>query len=172
MSTLAPPSAPLTTLLSFHKSIRLAMATVETSAGLASAGLFDVIKVSALVDFFEGPLRWHDEDEASSLFPRLLQADRARALAPLTACAQEHARVETTIASALEHLRALAHDDAAPDPELLHATSAALQRLLEPHLQREEREIFPLAKEVLSPADLDAIGLEMHVRRLRRLAAA
>lgn len=167
---MTPSTDPLATLLTFHRSIRVALQVFGSTAGLASAGLFDVIRVSALSDFFRGPLRWHDEDEALSLLPRLLDADPERARDPIAACALEHARVAQAIDGVLDHLQALADGSVAPDAELLATVNLELQTVLTAHLLREEREIFPLARAVLDDDARREIGLEMHARRLLRLA--
>lgn len=164
-----PPAAPLAVLLDFHKSIRLALGALETTAGLASAGLADVIRVSALVDFFDGPLRWHDEDEALSLFPRLLRSDPERARAVVAAVARDHAIVEDTLDTVVVHLRAIA-DGAAPDADKLAAWHRALHDVVLPHLRREEEDVFPLAAQLLDASAQKDMATEMHARRLRRLA--
>ncbi len=164
-----PPTDALTSLLTFHRSIRVALQVFASTAGLASAGLFDVIRVSALSDFFCGPLRWHDEDEALSLLPRLLDVDPERARGPIAACALEHARVAQAIDGVLDHLQALTDGSVAPDAELLATVNHELQTVFTAHLLHEEQEIFPLARAVLNNEALRQMGLEMHARRLLRL---
>jgi hypothetical protein len=163
------PEQPLATLPAFHKSIRLALEAFGATAGLASVGLCDVIKASALVDFFVGPMRWHDEDETRSLLPRLLARDPALQGA-IDDCAAAHAHMERALDDVLDHLRAIASGAMQPDAALLLATHDELRQVLEPHLHREEHELFPAAEALLDAAALREIALEMHARRLLRLA--
>jgi len=161
-----PPA--LQALRGFHRSIRASLQVLDETTALASAGMTDVIKASALNDFFRGPMHWHDEDEGSSLLPRLLEKDPSiRAL--VAACSEEHAAMERTIDRVLGHLRSLS-DGGEPDPELLRRTAIDLRAALEPHLRREEEHIFPAALRYLTPAEFTEMSLEMRARRLRRQA--
>lgn len=169
-STSNPREAgPLTNLLAFHRSIRASLAVFDETASLASAGLIDVIKTSALFDFFQGPMQWHDEDESISLLPRLLRA-RPSLKPAINACAAEHDRMDAAVNAVLFHLREVSIAGAEPDADLLRSTAWQLRRVLEPHLQREETEIFPAAFELFSPTDLEEMTREMQARRLRRWA--
>lgn len=161
-----PPA--LQALRGFHRSIRASLQVLDETTALASAGMVDVIKASALNDFFRGPMRWHDEDEGRSLLPRLLQKDPS-IRAAIEACNDEHAAMERTIDRVLDHLRALS-DGGEPDPELLRRTAIDLRAALEPHLRREEEDIFPAALRLLTPAEFAEMSLEMKARRLRRQA--
>ena len=161
----------MVTLLAFHRSIRAALGVFDEIASLASAGVVDVIKASALYDFFRGPMQWHDDDEGKSLLPRLLKADPARLRALVEQCQAEHDRMDAAVAAVLLHLHEISVGAAEPDQALLRSTALELRRVLEPHLVREERHIFPAALELLTPADFDAIALEMHASRLRRWVA-
>ncbi|MDP2341868.1 MAG: hemerythrin domain-containing protein [Deltaproteobacteria bacterium] len=164
---LDPPA--LSNLLAFHRSIRASLEVFDETASLASIGLVDVVKASALYDFFVGPMQWHDEDEGRSLLPRLLRADPARFNDVVAACRDEHTRMEATLASVLLHLREVSFAGAEPDPELLRAAALQLREVLEPHLHREETAIFPAARRLLTTADLDEMTSEMRARRLRRM---
>lgn len=143
--------AALTTLLAFHQSIRSALTIFDETSS-------DSAKAKVLYEFFRGPMRWHDEDEGASLLPRLMKADRARVIGFVQACEAEHDSMESAV------------DDVIHNPRLLRLTAWELRRLIEPHLHREETEIFPLALELLSPQDFDDIAGEMHGRRVARWA--
>ncbi len=160
-------NAVLENLLAFHRSIRASLSVFDETASLASAGLVDVIKTAALYDFFCGPMRWHDDDESKSLLPRLLRLRRSLQVA-IEACGAEHSKMDVAVAAVLFHLRELSFAGAAPDAELLRSAAWELRRVLEPHLQREEKEIFPAAFELLSPGELEEMAIEVHCRRLRR----
>ena len=162
-------AAPLANLLAFHRSIRAALAVFDETASLASAGLVDVIKTSALFDFFQGPMQWHDEDESKSLLPRLLRA-RVGLKPAIDACAADHNKMDAAVTAVLFHLREVSIAGAEPDAALLRCTAWELRRVLEPHLQREETQIFPAAFELFSPGDLEEMTLEMQARRMRRWA--
>jgi hypothetical protein len=169
-TTTTTEPAALVGLIAFHRSIRASLAVFDEIASLASAGMADVIKASALYDFFVGPMRWHDEDEGRSLLPRLLRADPARLADVIDACRTEHIRMDAAITGVLVHLREVGTGGAEPDAGRARLTAWELRRVLEPHLLREETEIFPVALQLLTRADLDEMELEMRARRLRRMA--
>lgn len=165
-------SDPLQGMLLFHRSIRAALATFDDVARLAELGDVDVAKTEALYDFFTGPMRWHDLDERESLLRRLARADPQKFDDALRSALDEHECIERIVDDVLEHLRDMAGYGAWPDAHLLHDVARKLREVLEPHLEREEREVFPRARALLSSTDLDDIENEITMRRLRRLAVS
>lgn len=163
-----PEPSALRALLGFHRSIRAALQALDELAAISAS--VDGDKAAKLHDFFRWPMRWHDEDEAKSLMPRLLAAD-SRLAAAVTACAAEHAAMEALLDSILIHLHDVSVGAATPDAALLTTTARQLRAVLEPHLRREETELFPIARALLSPGDFADIASEMRVRRLRRARA-
>lgn len=161
-------AGPLDNLLAFHRSIRAALRLFDEAVARAANGLVDVNKTLALCDFFQGPMQWHDEDESLSLLPRLRHA-----LQPATDdCDAEHRRMDAALRGVLGQLRDSRNVGPAPDVALLRSTAAELREVIEPHLQREETEIYPAARALFCAGDLAAMALEMQARRLRRWSKA
>ncbi|MBX3186318.1 MAG: hemerythrin domain-containing protein [Labilithrix sp.] len=114
--------------------------------------------------FFARAVRRHEEDEESSLFPRLRErAELAPLLARLAEEHREHASLHARLDRALDGL-----DRDPPDAgalEELVATSDALAGAYRAHLDDEEKTLFPAARAALDAAALDAIAREMSDRR-------
>ena len=72
----------------------------------------------------------------------------------------------------LDHLREIAGMVAHPDAILLHNAARTVRAVLEPHLQREEREVFPAARKLFGAADLVQMSDEIAARRRQRDAAS
>jgi len=161
---------PLESMLLFHRSVRAALDTFDDIARLAVRGNVDLLKSQALYDFFTGPMRWHDHDERESLLRRLASREPARFGDALRESIAEHDSVERVVDEVLDHLRAIARRGI-PDVMLLTRTADDLRRILEPHLEREERDVFEVARRVLTKADLRDMATEIAARRLRRIAA-
>lgn len=133
--------------------------------------------VEASLRYFDTAAPRHTEDEERSLFPRLRGLDQpvARgALQRLVELEAEHAigntlhiQVRTWFRRWLD-LGILASPD---QRELEHALSA-LRELYRRHINVEEREVFPLAGEVLSRDRLAQLGNEMAERRGQAPATA
>ncbi len=94
-----------------------------------------------LTQRFEAEIEPHFQAEEAHLFPALAQH------------AQAAAGVQTALAQHTQ-LRQLARAAATGQAPHLLAFADALQA----HVRQEERELFELAQQLLSPAQLDAIG--------------
>lgn len=152
-------------LLSFHGEIR---ASVNQLSALASGDEGNPSEAArTLVDFFIGPLAWHDLDEECSLLPRLRRLeDKPDDLNEmLEAITHDHESLEGYVERVLPHLGAVADGRDVPDRGLLLAAARDLRRLLVAHLALEERTVFPLAAKLLSETDRLAIGREVRDRR-------
>jgi hemerythrin-like domain-containing protein len=66
------------------------------------------------------------------------------------------------------HLLDVARAGSLPDASLLTDASARLRAVMEPHLRREELELFPLARRAFSEQDLVRMRGEMATRRKQR----
>jgi hemerythrin-like domain-containing protein len=84
----------------------------------------------------------------------------------------EHAQLESIVDRILDHLRAIVQRNAWPDTAVLRATAHELRAVLEPHLEREERVLFPAARARLDAAALSRIEAEINARDAARKAAA
>jgi regulator of cell morphogenesis and NO signaling len=130
--------------------------------------------LQATVRMIEIELLAHARREDDALFPAL---ERALSEASLTGeMRREHRdihaeadRFRATLRqlNEVEHpaivaggarLGALAE---AGEPEALRGTGAALIRLLDEHFQKEEEILFPMAREVLDPSQLEAVSRAM-----------
>lgn len=161
---------PIVVFLSFHTRIRAALTTLEELAA-SDAEESGIRKAQALVDFFEGPLTWHDLDEEGSLMPRLRAVEHPPRLERmLDACSSTHRAMDDAIEEVLPYLRHVARGGVA-DKERLSQASTRMRALLEPHLRLEEQEVLPLARLLLAERDLDEIADEMDRRAELRRAA-
>lgn len=163
------PDDPLRALLSFHGRIRAALKSLASLGDAAAAGGLDPMVARALYDFFTGPVMWHDVDEERSLMPRLKRVRHPpRVERLLERTSEAHERMETRLADLLPHLDAVAQGRETPDPERLQTAARELDELLLPHLRMEEQEIIPLARLLLSEADLAEMASEMAARLAAR----
>lgn len=163
---------PLGMLRACHRRIERALTVMERLAA-QEQGLDEPARAALrqTLRYFATGVPRHAADEEESLFPRLRAALRqgaAAALPALEALAQEHAEA----AAAHRELDALGAkllragrferlEDRARFSELI----AALQRLYQEHIRREDDEVLPLAGRIVGTGDLEAIGTEMASRR-------
>jgi hemerythrin-like domain-containing protein len=140
----------------------------ETGGGALSQAQRDGLE-KALAYFATAAPR-HTADEEQSLFPRLRQsADPAvaQALAKLDALEADHREAEAGHWAVDRLCRRWLEGKSLPAPEakrlgeLLHG----LREMYRRHIAVEDRELFPLAGRVLSPAELAEVGADMARRR-------
>lgn len=158
---------PLLELFGFHREIRRAIRKLEKLVQTETFDHADAVEKTFLLDFFEGPLAWHDLDEEATLLRRL----RRRLIAPedlevLDGVTDQHEALEEAIDNLLPLL-----DVATTGKEIASAAQKVSDTLL-PHLRFEERSLFPMARRSLTSKDLEEMGLEMHSRAGRRTANA
>jgi hemerythrin-like domain-containing protein len=147
-------------LLACHVRIRR---FVEVAARLAGGPEAQLAEAAAAVHrYFSVALPLHAEDEDLSLTPRLAGASR-EIDDTLGEMASEHRRIEELLAELLPHWSAVV---STPAP-LLASGASRLGALFGPHLEREERVLFPAARTLLSPAELAALRSEIRARRAR-----
>lgn len=134
-------------------------------------GVEDTGQLAAALRYFMSSGRLHTRDEDESLFPRLRHhADKLRvqaALETLDHLDNDHAlaRDEHAAAETLGH-RWLAEGHLSPDDRAtLVAVLESLQERYRSHILVEDTFVFPLAGEVLTPTELEALGQEMQERR-------
>ena len=131
------------------------------------AGIGELASVESVLAYLERSAARHEDDEENSLFPRLRAAPGARELAPL---------LQDLIADHVHHrhlikqMRTLQDRWPANGPDAragasLVALANELARAYRSHIEREDRELLPVANERLSEADRDAIRTEMGHRR-------
>ena len=121
---------------------------------------------AAVMRYFDIAARQHHEDEERDLFPALLESMAGSdpvCLRELTSnLAAEHRELEVAwrrIRAVLERVEA--GEAVALDPEHVESFVDLYAR----HIEREEKELLPMAARLLSDGELDVIGRAMRERR-------
>jgi len=121
---------------------------------------------AAVMRYFDTAARHHHEDEEQDLFPALLLSmagSDAVCLRELTALlTAEHRELEGRWRVLRRRLEQVAAGHPADLPQ---AEVQDLVDLYERHIAREEAELLPMARRLLSDGELDRIGLAMRARR-------
>ena len=165
----ATTEAPLEMLSACHARIERQCATLRRLVPhLAQRGADDEARTAAanVMRYFDSSARHHHEDEEIDLFPALLESMAGSdpvCLRELTgALTDEHRALD----AAWRRVRAaLAEIAAGSATHLSSADVEALVRTYEQHIEREEKELLPMAARLLSDADLARIGKSMRERR-------
>lgn len=128
---------------------------------------------TAVMRYFDTSARHHHEDEEHDLFPALIESmagSDAVCLRELTAAlTAEHRELETR----WQALRAVLAQVATGQAVLLaQGDVSGFAQLYRRHIAREESELLPMARRLLSDAELDRIGLAMRTRRAAPRAPA
>lgn len=122
--------------------------------------------VREVVGFFARAVRRHEDDEESSLFPRLAGVPDAGLHATIEKLAAEH-REHEALHGALDRVVGVldgAPEDAAAIDEL-DRVSRALATAYRTHIEEEEKTLFPAARVALEASAVDAMAREMDGRR-------
>ena len=138
---------------------RAAEAIVRERAGGGEAE-----QVDAVLAFLERSAARHESDEEESLFPRLRQHGELVSL--MSDLAQEHDHHRHLVAQ----LRALRSGWSPEGPDAGDGAALAiaaneLARAYRSHIEREERELMPMARDRLTATERTQVGLEMERRR-------
>jgi len=166
-------SDPLGVLSDCHRRVERFLHTLVLVTEQAAGGGLTTKQRDALeagLRYFADAAPLHTADEEDSLFPRLRLTDDARlapALHTLEALHHDHevARAGHADVDRLGH-RWLADGRLSPeDVQRLAARLHELDGIYQRHIMVEDRELFPLARRVLAPALVHAIGAEMARRR-------
>ena len=107
---------------------------------------------TAVMRYFDTSARHHHDDEERDLFPALIES-----MAGSVAVGKS---TTSRILRAL--LSQVAAGQAVP---LKQADVSSFTQLYERHIAREETELLPMARRLLSDAELDRVGLAMRMRR-------
>ncbi len=126
----------------------------------------DIETVTNICAFFARQVRRHEEDEELSLFPRLTSAG-ARAI--IEGLAREHREHEALHARLERAASGRSEEGETPRDQWSEIETIAeeLRRRYRVHIEREEKELFPTARQLLSPGALDEVLKEMSTRRGR-----
>jgi hypothetical protein len=167
------PADGLALFVSCHARIRQASSTtIRLAAADGEAPEIIAQAAEAVRRYYTIALPLHAEDEDRSLGPRLVAcADVDAAVADAVhRLAREHVAIEAEIAELVPLLEAVERE-----PSGLDAVRAAIGVLGErlrvawdAHLGIEESVVFPAARRLLAPSELDAIRAEIGERRRTR----
>lgn len=143
------------------------IAELQTGASAIVRQQADADSIDAVdraLSFLEGPGARHERDEEESLFPRLRRhLELLSLLDDLVADHNHHA----SLVAQLRSLRS-GWSRLGPDAGLGAAFAMAaneLARAYRNHIEREEHDLLPAAKELLSAAEVDELTREMRARR-------
>lgn len=161
---------PLAALSSCHRRIEKQMATLARLQKHIARNGFDEdarVAAAAILRYFIDAAPHHHADEEVDLFPRVLRAaeasaDRAQAFDLVSHLLVDHRDMELVwarIRVALERLQS--GEATALDPHLCKDFA----RSYASHIDREDKQLIPLAARILSSADLASIGNAMASRR-------
>lgn len=164
---------PFEQLLRSHR--RLEERLDELTAALATLGearedAATIEAAIAVVDdvlgFFARAVRRHEQDEESSLFPRLRGlTELGPTLAKLADEHREHEDLQRGLDGALAAFTSLAAAEREEARAQLEDIARALVAAYRAHVALEEGTVFPAARAALDSDALDAIAREMEARR-------
>ncbi len=159
---------PITTLLAQHREImdgiapvRAAVAALEMRGNTAVPEALPAIR--AAVTMMETTLFAHAHREDEALFPALEQVFGS-AEGPTAVMRMEHRAIHDQVVLLGEILRQM---EAAEGGALLasgaklHDAAQEIIEMLDGHFGKEEQVLFPMARQVLTTEDLDAVARKM-----------
>ncbi|MCK9283396.1 MAG: hemerythrin domain-containing protein [Rhodocyclaceae bacterium] len=156
---------PLEILEACHGRIESQLATLERLLEHVPRHGSDVQAqqaASAVIRYFDSAGRHHHEDEEMDLFPRLRRRLAENVDNMLAVLLAEHAQMERTWPLLRSILAEIAVGQSGHlDPDKVHAYTALYRR----HIERENRELFPLAKKAFDAGDIAELSAAMTTRR-------
>lgn len=160
---------PLEILQACHERIEAQLETLEKLlAYLPDHGADEHARqaIQAILRYFDSAGPNHHEDEEQDLFPALIACapeDEADKVAWLVQnLLSDHARMASALDLVKHQLVAVAAGDrSALTPVAVHA----LTLLYRQHIEKENRELLPLSRRLLRPADIKKLSLAMTARR-------
>ena len=157
---------PFAQLERSHRRLEERLEDLTWAAREARSAAADVDAIRDVAAFFARAVRRHEEDEESSLFPRVRgRAEIDPLLDRLATEHREHLALHARLDGIIEKL------DVAPDEATaiadLTEVAAALAYAYRSHIDVEERTLFPAARAALDGEALEAIAREMQERRGR-----
>lgn len=161
--------APLETLSACHARIRLQCAKLRRLVPhLVAHGTNKGARTAAanVMRYFDTSTKHHHADEEEDLFPALIESMAGSDAVCLREMIAELKADHRALEVAWRRLRRVLERIAAGEPVPLAADDVeALVDLYERHIEREEKELLPMAARLLSADDLARIGHTMRERR-------
>jgi hemerythrin-like domain-containing protein len=171
---------PIGLLTDCHRRIERFLGVLLKVAAEARGGPLNAERRQAMetaLSYFHHAAPLHTADEEEDLFPelrRVVKSDSAQIVARVNRMESEHSiatawhhQIHDTVERWLRHNYLLLHEAAE-----LQRILTSLAELYRAHIAVEENEIFPVAKEVLSAFEKEAIGRRMALRRDARFIVA
>ncbi|MDZ4202278.1 MAG: hemerythrin domain-containing protein [Gallionella sp.] len=115
----------------------------------------------AVLRYFDTAGQHHHDDEEHDLFPALLEVAPAETGALIERLLGEHIGMEEAWRALRPQLLALTQGEAALDAATVHRFNEAYAR----HIELENGTLLPLARRVLSDAQVRTLGASMAARR-------
>ena len=161
--------APIEMLSACHHRIERQCETLRRLVPhLARNGADDQARdaAAAVLRYFDTAAVQHHADEEEDLFPALLESMAGSdpvCLRDLTGfLSSEHRQ----LAARWRRLRAALRGIVAGETQMLDGAEVeAFASLYASHIEREEKELLPMAQRLLGDAELDAVGRAMRMRR-------
>ena len=161
---------PLAALSSCHRRIEKQMATLaRLQKHVANCGFDHEARTAAagILRYFIEAVPYHHADEEADLFPKVLRAaeasaDRACAFELVAHLLVDHRNMEEVWEKLRKALLAL---ESGEKTELDSQLCEDFARIHSSHIEREDRQLFPLAGRLLGKADLVSLGNAMAQRR-------
>jgi len=156
---------PLGMLHACHRRIERHLGTlVRLQRYLSENGCDGDARTAArnLLRYFDGPAPNHHADEEASVFPRIARLQTAEVAELLEGLARDHEMIGVGWRKLRPLIVAIAAGQRANLPPKIVVDTAAAY---EAHIEKEERDLLPLAARVLDAAAIAEIGNEMAQRR-------
>lgn len=120
-----------------------------------------------ILDYAGSDMPLHLRDEEDDLFPRLLErCEPEDGLENLVDQLEHEHETDSALYQRLQHaLRTLAEGSTLPHPEVFTSDAQAFAMLQRRHLNWENGTVLPLARQRLTPEDLDDMRVAMAARR-------
>lgn len=148
-------------LMGEHRLIEQALGSLETLAGAAADGLqAERALVADYASFFRGFAdATHHGKEEDILFRRMIERGMPREAGPLAVMLDEHELGRS-------HVKALAALGSGPGALDAQATQSLVEQagafvpLLRMHILKEDQVLYPMAENLLTPAEMEAMDAE------------
>lgn len=141
-----------------HLAFRRVLDETEIALGAAETGRVEMGPLRRFLSMLETDVREHAKKEDGHLFPAM-KARMGSDCQPVLCMAQEHAQLEVLIEEYRRDLsRLIAHEGGALST--LARTARQIIGLLDDHMGKEERVLFPLARDLLGVEGLKALTEE------------